>query len=355
LGRIRLLLTAPLLTLLAACQAVVLNPSGDVAQQQRDLLIYSTVLMLIVIVPVMIMTILFAWKYRESNRAARYEPNWDHSIHLELMIWAAPLLIIIGLGGLTWVGTHLLDPYRSLGRVNATQSSANAPRALQVDVVALDWKWLFIYPEYGVATVNEVAAPLDRPIEFRITAATVMNSLFIPTLAGQIYAMPGMETRLNAVANKAGDYAGFSANFSGAGFSDMHFTFHALNAQDFSQWIARLQAGGGALGRSHYAQLAQPSMREPVRGYASVDPELYHAILNRCVEPGQLCIDRMMVMDQMNDGDAGGSDGPHGADATDATDAADRTPERGAGLKPPVWSASPPSLAKPATHPATEH
>ena len=172
--------------MLCACDAVVLNPSGDVAQQQRDLLVDSTALMLIVIVPVMVMTVLFAWRYRQSNRAARYEPDWDHSIHLELLIWAAPLLIIIGLGGLTWVGTHLLDPYRTLGRIKPGESVAYAARPLRVDVVALDWKWLFIYPEYGIATVNELAAPLDRPIEFRITAAAVMNSLFIPTLAGQV-------------------------------------------------------------------------------------------------------------------------------------------------------------------------
>ncbi len=280
--------------MLCACHAVVLDPSGDVAQQQRDLLIYSTVLMLIVIVPVMVMTVLFAWRFRQSNRAARYEPDWDHSIHLELLIWAAPLLIIIGLGGLTWVGTHLLDPYRALSRIKAGEPIASAAPPLQVEVVALDWKWLFIYPEYGIATVNELAAPVDRPIDFRITASSVMNSLFIPALAGQIYAMPGMETRLHAVANTAGDYQGFSANYSGAGFSGMHFVFRALADADFERWIARMRTDGGALGRADYLRLERPSENAPVQAFASVDPGLYRAILNRCVEAGKPCIDDMM-------------------------------------------------------------
>jgi len=320
LGRIRFILTLPFIAMLGACHAVVLNPSGDVAQQQRDLLIYSTLLMLIVIVPVMVMTVLFAWRYRQANSAARYEPDWDHSIHLELFIWAAPLLIIIGLGGLTWVGTHLLDPYRSLGRIKPGESTASAAPPLQVEVVALDWKWLFIYPQYGIATINELAAPLDRPIEFRITASSVMNSLFIPALAGQIYAMPGMETKLHAVANTAGDYQGFSANYSGAGFSGMHFVFRALDRRDFEQWLVLQRAAGGVLGRSDYLRLEQPSENERVRGFAAVDPSLYRAILNRCVKAGTPCISDMMVMDAASDL---------------ATQATDGEPLLGAGLPPP--------------------
>ena len=296
MGRIRFIVSLPFIAMLCACHSVVLNPSGDVAQQQRDLLIYSTVLMLIVIVPVMVMTVLFAWRFRESNSAARYEPDWDHSIHLELLIWAAPLLIIIGLGGLTWVGTHLLDPYRSLGRIKAGEAMPAAPAVLQVEAVALDWKWLFIYPQFGIATVNELAAPVDRPIDFRITASTVMNSLFIPTLAGQIYAMPGMETRLHAVANESGDFQGFSANYSGAGFSGMHFVFRVLADADFERWVARERADGGELGRSAYLRLEQPSENAPAQAFATVDPGLYRAILNRCVEAGKPCIDDMMAI-----------------------------------------------------------
>jgi len=301
LGRIRFIVCLPLVAILCACHAVVLDPSGDVAQQQRDLLVYSTVLMLFVIVPVMVMTVLFAWRFRHSNHAARYEPEWDHSIQLELLIWAAPLLIIIGLGGLTWVGTHLLDPYRSLSRIKSGQSTAAATAPLQVEVVALDWKWLFIYPQYGIATVNEVAAPVDRPIDFRITASSVMNSLFIPTLAGQIYAMPGMETQLHAVANTAGDYQGFSANYSGAGFSGMHFVFRALANPDFERWVARMRAGGGELDRAGYLQLEKPSENAPVHGFAGVEPGLYRAILNRCVEAGKRCINEMMAMGAASD------------------------------------------------------
>ncbi len=296
----RFLTSLPILlvaALLGACHAVVLDPAGDVAGQQRDLLVSSTFLMLLVIVPVIAMTLIFAWRYRHSNTAARYEPDWDHSIHLELLIWAAPLLIIIGLGALTWVGTHLLDPYRAIGRIKPGQAVALSDKPLRVEVVALDWKWLFIYPEYGIATVNELTAPVDRPIEFHITSAEVMNSLFIPALAGQIYAMPGMETRLHAVANHAGDYQGFSANYSGAGFSGMHFTFHAMATGDFMQWLAQIRAGGATLQRDDYLRLEQPSEHDPVHSYASVDPRLYHAILNRCVEAGRLCADDMMAID----------------------------------------------------------
>ncbi len=347
MARIRFIATLPFIAMLCACHAVVLNPSGDVAQQQRDLLIYSTLLMLIVIVPVMVMTVLFAWRYRQANSPARYEPDWDHSIHLELFIWAAPLLIIIGLGGLTWVGTHLLDPYRALGRIKPGESTVSAAPPLQVEVVALDWKWLFIYPQYGIATVNELAAPLDRPIEFRITASSVMNSLFIPALAGQIYAMPGMETKLHAVANTAGDYQGFSANYSGAGFSGMHFMFRALDGRDFEQWLAARRAAGGVLGRSDYLRLEQPSENERVRGFAAVDPSLYRAILNRCVEAGKPCISDMMVMDAASDLGAGAGGSAASAGIADlAAHASEGEPLLGAGLRPPPAfpSRAPPSL-----------
>ncbi len=204
--------------MLGGCNAVVLSPSGDIAAQQRDILIQSTSLMLLIVVPVMALTAIIAWRYRASNAAARYESEWHHSTHLELVIWSVPLLIIICIGAITWSGTHLLDPYRPLGRIGAEQPVLKGTKPLRVDVVALDWKWLFIYPDYGIATVNEIAAPVDQPINFHITASSVMNSFFIPALAGQIYAMPGMQTQLRAVINYAGVYEGFSANYSGAGF-----------------------------------------------------------------------------------------------------------------------------------------
>jgi len=286
------------LTALGGCNFVVLHPAGDVAGRQRDLLVQSTILMLLIIVPVMVLTVVFAIRYRQSHRRDDYRPDWDHSTHLELVIWGAPLLIIICLGALTWMGTHLLDPYRPLTQLTTDKPVPADAKPLEVDVVALDWKWLFLYPEYGIGTVNELAAPVDRPISFRITSSTVMNSFYIPALAGQIYAMPGMETRLHAVANQAGTFTGFSANYSGAGFSGMHFPFRALAAGDFDQWVATVRAANAGLDRSGYLALAKPSENEPPRHYAEVDPQLFGAILNLCVEPGKMCMHEMAAIDR---------------------------------------------------------
>ncbi len=253
--------------------------------------------MLLVIVPVIALTVFFAWHYRESNGSARYEPDWDHSTQLELVIWGAPLLIIICLGALTWMGTHLLDPYRSLNRIAADKAVTRDETPLVVEAVALDWKWLFIYPQYGIATLNDLAAPVDRPMAFKITASSVMNSLYIPALAGQIYAMPGMETKLHAVINKAGDYRGFSANYSGAGFSGMHFVFHGLEAGAFDRWVSDIRQSGDSLGRDEYLKLEPPSENVPVRSFGSVDRGLYDAILDMCVEPGKMCLSEMAAID----------------------------------------------------------
>lgn len=290
-----LLAAAPLL--LAGCDLVVLNPAGDVAAQQGKLVVDSTLLMLLIIVPVIALTLLFAWRYRASNEKATYTPDWDHSTQLELIIWAAPLVIIIALGAMTWISTHTLDPYRPLSRLAAGKPLPADVKPLEIQVVALDWKWLFLYPEQGIATVNEVAAPVDRPIRFRITASANMNSFYIPALAGQIYAMPGMETQLHAVINKAGNYEGFSGNYSGAGFSDMKFRFHGVSAAEFDAWVQQNRAAGDALDREHYLALKQPSVREPVRRYGRVDADLYHAILNGCVPAGTTCMDAMMAKD----------------------------------------------------------
>jgi cytochrome o ubiquinol oxidase subunit 2 len=293
----RSLLLLPV-ALLAGCNTVLMNPSGDIAHQQGRLIVVSTVLMLIIIIPVVALTILFAWRYRQSNKEAVYSPDWDHSTQLELAIWAAPLLIIIALGAITWISTHTLDPYQPLRRIDAQRAIPADTKPLVVEVVALDWKWLFIYPEQGIATVNELAAPVDRPIEFKITASSVMNSFFIPALAGQIYAMPGMQTKLNAVINKPGEFEGFSANYSGAGFSGMRFKFHGLSHGDFDQWVAKVKTGkDGELNRGLYQKLEAPSEREPVRHYASVAPDLYDAILNRCVDSSKMCMKQMMAID----------------------------------------------------------
>ncbi|RYZ12308.1 MAG: ubiquinol oxidase subunit II [Comamonadaceae bacterium] len=294
--RVPLLLSAAVL--LAGCKAVLMSPSGDVATQQRDLILVSTGLMLLIVLPVIAATLLFAWRYRQANREATYTPDWDHSTQLELLIWAAPLLIVIALGALTWISTHTLDPYRPLDRLEPGRPIPEGVKPLEIEVVALDWKWLFLYPEQGIATLNEVAAPVDRPILFRITASSVMNSFFIPALAGQIYAMPGMETKLNAVINQPGEFEGFSANYSGAGFSGMRFRFHGLAQGDFDQWVQTARKEGSALDRDRYLKLERPSEREPVRRYASVAPGLYDAILNRCVEANRMCMKDMMAIDQ---------------------------------------------------------
>jgi cytochrome o ubiquinol oxidase subunit 2 len=286
-----------LIGFLAGCDTVVLNPSGDIAAQQGRLVIISTVLMLLIVVPVIALIIIFAWRYRKNNTSAKYEPDWDHSTKLELMIWGAPLLIIIVLGLLTWVSTHKLDPYRPLQRIDANRPLAADHKPLEVQVISLDWKWLFIYPEQGIATVNELVAPVDVPVRFKLTSSTVMNSFYIPALAGQIYTMAGMETQLNAVINKPGEYEGLSANYSGAGFSHMRFKFHGVGAAEFDDWVQKTKAGGGALDRAGYLALEKPSTREPVRRYGAVDDDLYNAILNRCVEPGAVCMNEMMAAD----------------------------------------------------------
>ncbi|MBC7489886.1 MAG: ubiquinol oxidase subunit II [Glaciimonas sp.] len=283
--------------LMAGCNMVVMHPSGDIASQQSQLIVVSTLLMLLIIIPVIVLIIVFAWRYRKNNTSAPYEPDWDHSTKLELVIWGAPLLIIIALGLITWISTHTLDPYRPLSRLDAQRAIPAGTKPMTVEVVALDWKWLFIYPDLGIATVNELAAPVDVPIHFKITASSVMNSFYIPALAGQIYAMPGMQTSLNAVINRPGEFEGFSANFSGAGFSDMRFKFHGMTPENFKRWVEATKTSGGALNRSVYGQLEKPSQREPVRKYAIVDPDLYHAIVNRCVDPAQACMDKMMMTD----------------------------------------------------------
>jgi cytochrome o ubiquinol oxidase subunit 2 len=286
-------LALPLLFGLCACKMVVMDPAGDVALQQRNLILLTTGLMLLIIVPVIVLTLWFAWRYRASNTRARYAPDWSHSAPLELVVWAAPLAIILILGSVTWVSSHTLDPHRPLNRIAAGRPVPAGVKPLRVQVVALDWKWLFIYPDLGVATVNELAAPVDTPIAFDITASSVMNSFDAPTLAGQIYAMPGMQTQLHAVLNRPGVSEGFSANYSGDGFSGMRFRVEGLRRDDFDRWVAGLRAGGAQLTRANYLRLARPSSEAPIRHYAAVDTGLFSAVVDQCVEPGHACMGHM--------------------------------------------------------------
>ena len=291
-------------TSLAGCsKAVVLNPAGDIAAQQGHMVVQATLLMLIIIVPVIALTLWFAWKYRYDNAANTeedYDPDWHHSTTLELVIWTVPLMIIIALGALTWIGTHKLDPYRPLDRISAAKPLDAQSTPMEVQVVAMDWKWLFFYPEQGIATVNELAAPVDRPIHFKLTSSTVMNAFYVPALAGMIYTMPGMQTELHAVIGTEGQYEGLSSNYSGAGFSGMRFGFHALDQAGFEQWVSEVRGSGQALGRDSYLELEKPSASEPVHHFATVDPGLYGAVLNRCVDPRQMCMHEMMSIDAGN-------------------------------------------------------
>jgi cytochrome o ubiquinol oxidase subunit 2 len=285
-------------SLLAGCGMVVMSPSGDVAVQQKNLIIASTGLMLIVIVPVIVLAFLFAWRYRASNTQATYDPDWHHSTQLEVIIWTIPLLIIMALGAMTWVTTHTLDPFRPLSRLGPNRPVPAHVKPLEVQAVALDWKWLFIYPEYGIASVSEMAAPVDRPIVFRITSSSVWNTFYVPALAGMIYAMPGMETKLNAVINKEGEFMGLSGHYSGPGFSRMNFSFRGLSGQGFDEWVAKAKATASPLTRDTYLQLEKPSEAVPVRHYSMVESGLYDAILGMCVTPGQMCVSEMHHIDR---------------------------------------------------------
>lgn len=309
-----ILALAPLLALLAGCQRAVLDPAGDVALQQRNIIYTSTGLMLLIIVPVLILIVVFAWRYRKGGKGT-YDPHFDHSTSLELVIWSAPLLIIIALGALTWSSTHLLDPFRPLDRIAAGKPANRDVAPLRVQVVAMDWKWLFIYPDQGVAAVNELVLPVDREVQFDITSTNMMNTFYAPTLAGMIYAMPGMQSQLHAVLNRPGEYEGFSANYSGAGFSDMRFKLRGVDQAGFDNWIATAKGGGGQLQTADYLVLEKPSEKVPVARYGAVAPDLYDRILNRCVRPGTPCLRDVMAKDghQGGDGHEGIMPPSHGA------------------------------------------
>jgi cytochrome o ubiquinol oxidase subunit 2 len=257
-------------TLLSGCKLALLDPKGSVGMAEKSLIATSTWAMLIVVVPVIILTLWFAYRYRESNRSATYAPKWSHSTAIEVVVWTVPTLIILFLAVLTWKTTHELDPYKPL--------ESNV-KPINVEVVALDWKWLFIYPDLGIATVNQLAVPVGTPVNFSITSDSVMNSFFIPQLGTQVYAMAGMQTRLHLIADQAGDYAGLSANFSGKGFSDMKFRTLATSQQDFDAWVQKVKASQTQLSMDQYATVAQPSEKAPVEYFSTVDPKLFNNII----------------------------------------------------------------------------
>lgn len=255
---------------LAGCSAALLDPHGPIGRQEKLILIDSTVIMLAIVIPVIIATLAFAWWYRAGNPKATRLPDWDYSGRIEFVVWAIPALVILFLGGIAWLSSHDLDPPKAI-------ESSVTP--LDIDVVSLDWKWLFIYPDAGVASVNKLVLPVGTPLRFHMTSATVMNSFFIPQLGSQVYTMAGMATKLNLLVDDPGVYRGLSAQFSGEGFSDMTFDVTALSRQDFEQWLDSTRTGGGTLDAASYAALTHPSAKDPQRSYGTVTSGIFEAIL----------------------------------------------------------------------------
>lgn len=266
-----------LLSLLSGCNMTLLDPKGIIAAAEKQLLIDSTLLMLIVVIPVIILAVVIAWKFRASNSQSKYSPNWSHSTILELVWWAIPMVIILILAVMTWRSTHKLSPYRPLDVKG---------KPMIVQVVALEWKWLFIYPEQDIASVNFLQIPVDVPVRFLITSDAPMNSFAIPSLAGQIYAMGGMQTRLNVLATETGDYRGFSANYSGDGFSGMHFVTRVSSLNDFNQWVNTVKQSPSRLSIDAYNKLAKPSEKQPVEYFSSVQNKLFKLTIMKYTTPG---------------------------------------------------------------------
>ena len=248
----------------------VLQTAGDIGHKERSLIYFSLALSLLVVIPVFIMLGHIAWKYRASNTNAKYQPNWDRNNRIETAWWLIPTVLIAILSVVTWQSSHNLDPYRAL-------SSKEKP--IEVQVVSLQWKWLFIYPKEGIATVNYLQVPVDTPINFTLTSDAPMNSFWIPQLGGQIYTMPGMSTQLHLIADRQGTYHGASANISGDGFAGMRFDTKAVSKDAYVQWVAVTRQKDLALTMATYKQLALPSSNEPVRLYGNAQKGLFNDII----------------------------------------------------------------------------
>jgi cytochrome o ubiquinol oxidase subunit 2 len=262
---------------LTACQPAVLDPQGIVGIAEKALMIDSLVIMLAIVLPTMAATCAFAWWYRASNTRARYRPNFVYSGQLELLVWGVPVLVIMLLSGVIWIGSHDLDPAKPL---------ASKVPPLEVQVVSLDWKWLFIYPNQQVASVNQLTVPAEVPIHFSVTSASVMNAFFIPQLGSMIYAMNGMTTQLNLQANTPGTFRGLSSHFSGDGFPGMFFAVQAVPAQQFTTWIDTTRSAGPILDRASYTDLARQSMNVAPFTYRAIAPDLFQQITAQVLPPG---------------------------------------------------------------------
>ncbi len=256
----------------------VLSPAGEVGRKERDLIRFAIILSAIVVLPVFALTIFIAVKYNENNKHSKvkYTPDWDHSRLFESIWWGIPMIIIAVLSVVTWTSSHSLDPYKAL--------SYKTP-AIPVEVIAMDWKWLFIYPNEGIACVNQLNIPVNTPVDFYITSDSVMNSFWIPRLGGQIYAMPGMSTQLHLIANKLGSYYGSSANISGVGFAGMHFKTIAMTNANFAGWVSSAQDSYNYLNLNNYNQLAQPSQNNSVVYYSDIANNLFDKVVESFTSP----------------------------------------------------------------------
>ena len=275
-GFLRLLVAVPVLTLASGCNRGILDPVGPVAAAEKQILINSTAIMLAIIIPTMIATIAVAFWFRRGNRKAEYRPDWEYSGAIELVVWAIPVLTIALLGGITWIGSHQLEPSKPL-------DSPNKP--INVQVVSLDWKWLFIYPDQQVAMVNQLVVPAGTPVNFHLTSATVWNTFFVPQMGSMIYTMPRMATRLNLQADKTGVFPGRSAHFSGDGFPGMEFNVLSVPPQQFAGWVQSARGSGRVLDARSYAELAKPSSYVRPVTYGSVAPGLFNAIVAGVAPP----------------------------------------------------------------------
>jgi cytochrome o ubiquinol oxidase subunit 2 len=268
---------------LGGCKNVaLLDPAGPIGAEQRTLILTAAGLMLLVVVPVIFMAIFFAWRYRASNKKASYDPKWSHSTRIETVVWLVPAVIVTALGFLVWHSSHKLDPYRPLD---------TGVKPIVVEVVSLDWKWLFIYPDHNVATVNQLVFPANTPLSLRITSDNIMNSFFVPQLGSQIYAMPGMRTQLHLLADVPGTYDGISSQFSGPGFSDMNFKAVATSSQEFEDWLRKAKQSPDKLDLSTYSKLSEPSVKHRVEYFSSVKPNLFECILHKDMQKEMMADD----------------------------------------------------------------
>ncbi len=268
--------TLPLAALLAGCSGGVLDPQGPVGEGNRQILLNSLAVMLVIVVPTIIAALWFAWWFRASNPKARYDPTFTYSGRIELIVWSIPTLTILFLGGLIYYGSHALDPRRPLGPPE---------RTLEVQAVSLDWKWLFIYPGGQIATVNELYLPAGVPVRFRLTSASVMNVFFVPQLGTMIYAMNGMESELNLQADNPGLLYGQAAHYSGAGFPGMNFPVRVLAQVEFDQWLSRQRSGEAVLNAQTYGELARQSQDVAPYAYSHVQAGLFEAIVHQALPP----------------------------------------------------------------------